>query len=362
MPKESRPVRRRFLKNSLPSDDPSSLELDDIVITDPASGKTQQELQRFIRYGIACLELCVSDDGLYKSDMYFAMEYAVLMNLPADEEDLSLMLAKEWIDDSETGDDFIYFKIAERLTDLLTDRGKYREAKIYIEKFRTFAEKCNTDFAWGRYYDILSWYYDCRIGGRYYLIAENRMQMKAIDQSVEYMQRSPRPEAMHYYGLHLLSKVNVLMRTGKPGRNKCTRLLMDAKKAFESSAFVSAQDVFSYYLVCARYYTSVSRSRNDAEYYIQKAMDAAGQSKMAPIEIIDQVIIPAADMMLELQGAKESESLLLRALETCEQLKELLPYQRRKKDLYQCLLDVYRQTGNQEKVLEIEQILNGSAY
>ena len=167
---------------------------------------------------------------------------------------------------------------------------------------------------------------------------------------------------MHYYGLHLLSKVNVLMRTGKPGRNKCTRLLMDAKKAFESSAFVSAQDVFSYYLVCARYYTSVSRSRNDAEYYIQKAMDAAGQSKMAPIEIIDQVIIPAADMMLELQGAKESESLLLRALETCEQLKELLPYQRRKKDLYQCLLDVYRQTGNQEKVLEIEQILNGSAY
>ena len=170
--------------------------------------------------------------------------------------------------------------IAERLTDLLTNREEYREAKIYIEKFRTFAAFCDTAFAWGRYYDILSWYYDCRIGGRYYLAAENKMLMKAIDQSIEYMGKSSRPEARKYYGKYLLDKANVLMRTSRPGRRRSIRLLMEAKEAFESCGNVSAQDVFSYYMVCARYYTAVSRNRESAGYYIQKAMESAGQAQI----------------------------------------------------------------------------------
>ena len=334
-PKESNPVRQLLLKNSYVSDDPASLELKDIVITPSAAGE------------------------IWK---YFALEYAVLMNLSADEEDLSVLYAKELIDDSDTANDFIYFKIAERLTDLLTNIKEYQEAKIYIEKFRMFAANCNTAFAWGRYYDILSWYYDCRIDGRYYLAAENKMLLKAIDQSIEYMGRSARPEAKQYYGMYLLDKANVLMRTGRPGRRRSIRLLMEAKESFENSRLVSAQNVFSYYMVCARYYTSVSRNRDSASYYIQKAMKAAGQSQMAPIEIIDQIIIPAADMLLELEDEKGSEVLLQHALSICAQMEQLLPYQRRRTDLYKCLLDVYIQMGDREKARKIEQLINGSAY
>ena len=362
LPKGNNPVRQFFVKNSHVSNDVSFLELNDIVIIPSASGEMWKELLRFVRYGTACLEFCVSHDVLYQSDLYFALEYAVLMNLLADEEDLSVLYAKELIDDSDTADDFIYFIIAERLTELLTERKKYREAKIYIEKFRTFAANCNTAFAWGRYYDILSWYYDCRIGGRYYLAAENKMQMKAIDLSIEYMRRSARPEAKRHYGMYLLDKANVLMRTSRLSRRKNIRLLMEAKEAFESSRLVSAQNVFSYYMVCARYYTSASRDRDTAGYFIQKAMKAAGQSQMAPIEIIDQIIIPAADMLLELEDEKGSETLLHDALSICAQLEQLLPYQRRRTDLYKCLLDVYIQMGDREKARKIEQIINGSAY
>ena len=362
LPKGSSPVRQFFLKNSLASDDLSSLELKDIVMTPSASGEMWKELYRFVRYGMACLEFSASHNVLYKSDLYFALEYAVLMNLPADEEELSVIYAKELIDDSGTDDDYIYFKIAERLTDLLTNREEYREAKIYIEKFRTFAAFCDTAFAWGRFYDILSWYFDCRIGGRYYLAAENKMLMKAIDQSIEYMGKSSRPEARKYYGKYLLDKANVLMRTSRPGRRRSIRLLMEAKEAFESRGNVSAQDVFSYYMVCARYYTSVSRNRDSASYYIQKAMESAGQSQMAPIEIINQIIIPAADMLLELEDEKGSEALLLHALSICGQMEQLLPYQRRRNDLYKCLLDMYIQMGDREKARKIEQIINESAY
>ena len=140
------------------------------------------------------------------------------------------------------------------------------------------------------------------------------MLMKAIDQSIEYMGKSSRPEARKYYGKYLLDKANVLMRTSRPGRRRSIRLLMEAKEAFESCGNVSAQDVFSYYMVCARYYTSVSRNRDSAGYYIHKAMESAGQAQMAPIEIIDQIIIPAADMLLELEDEKGSEALLLHAV------------------------------------------------
>ena len=91
-------------------------------------------------------------------------------------------------------------------------------------------------------------------------------------------------------------------------------------------------------------------------------MEAAGQSQMAPIEIIDQIIIPAADMLLELEDEKGSETLLHHALSICAQLEQLLPYQRRRNDLYKCLLDVYIQMGDREKARKMEQILNGSAY
>ena len=91
-------------------------------------------------------------------------------------------------------------------------------------------------------------------------------------------------------------------------------------------------------------------------------MKAAGQSQMAPIEIIDQIIIPAADMLLELEDEKGSETLLHHALSICAQLEQLLPYQRRRTDLYKCLLDVYIQMDDREKARKMEQILNGSAY
>ena len=79
-------------------------------------------------------------------------------------------------------------------------------------------------------------------------------------------------------------------------------------------------------------------------------------------EIIDQIIIPAADMLLELEDEKGSEALLLHALSICGQMEQLLPYQRRRNDLYKCLLDVYIQMGDREKARKIEQIINGSAY
>ena len=188
------------------------------------------------------------------------------------------------------------------------------------------------------------------------------MLMKAIDQSIENMGRSSRPEARKYYGKYLLDKANVFMRTSRPGRRRSIRLLLEAKEAFESCGNVSAQDVFSYYMVSARYYTSVSRNRDSAGCCIQKAMESAGQSQMAPIEIIDQIIIPAADMLLELEDEKGSEALLHHALSICGQMEQLLPYQRRRNDLYKCLLDVYIQMGDREKARKMEQIINGSAY
>lgn len=112
-----------------------------------------------------------------------------------------------------------------------------------------------------------------------------------------------------------------------------------------------------YYLTCAWYYTYVEPNGKIVSKYIHKAYEIESAICENDLDFIDNIIIPSANISLESGQEKKAEKCLLFGIKLCEENDEIIPFIRKKMELYTYLVDVYYFTDNKEKYSETIKII-----
>lgn len=198
---------------------------------------------------------------------------------------------------------------------------------------------------WAQYYSLLSSFYDHVLGGAYDAVEadEERLLAKmvdATDKTIRYARRSHRPDSKHLLAENLLAKATLLIRSETEHKNQIDRLLAEAEKIVFAETQPYAEVRCIYYMVKAWYATLVVPSLEDTLIYISKANEIAKRIVPTDLDEIDNMIIPSADMMCIWERYSYSAQLLMDGIKVCEKSGSIVPYIRKKMELYRCLLDV----------------------
>lgn len=98
-------------------------------------------------------------------------------------------------------------------------------------------------------------------------------------------------------------------------------------------------------MVCAWYFTLVAPSLECTEDFMAKASEISARISPTDLDEIDCITIPCADMYCLWNCYDRSAKLLLDAVDICERNEPVIPYIRKKLELYGYLLDVCREWG-----------------
>ena len=87
-----------------------------------------------------------------------------------------------------------------------------------------------------------------------------------------------------------------------------------------------------------------------------EAFDIAKVTSGTDLDIIDGIIIPWANMLFEWGKYEDMDNMLRIGIGICEKEKhrEIIPYIRKKRELYGYLLEAYQEIGDLDKCREVE--------
>ena len=152
---------------------------------------------------------------------------------------------------------------------------------------------------------------------------------------------------------YILSKAMSLIRSFPKKKKEIDRLLQETKRLIEQYTGPHSEIRYEYNMVNAWYFTLVSPDFDCMVSFIQEAYDMARETINTELNLIDDVLIPCANMLLEWKQYEEAAGWLYTAIHVCEDYAGIIPYIRKKMDLYSYLLDVYFEEEAYEQCKEI---------
>jgi hypothetical protein len=138
----------------------------------------------------------------------------------------------------------------------------------------------------------------------------------------------------------LLAKATVMMRSNPKRKKSIDRLIGEAKSIVMEDAQPYAEIRCIYYMVCAWYFTIVEPSLESTLNFMEKAKAISEKTAPTDLDEIDNMTTPCADILCNWEEYSSAANLLLEAIQICERNPTVVPYMRKKLDLYGYLLDV----------------------
>ncbi|MDR1765807.1 MAG: hypothetical protein LBR77_06930 [Lachnospiraceae bacterium] len=352
--------------------------------------------QRYLRAAGNVLAGCENVESLRKSEVYAKLNLCVVFCLPRDLEegmlgriegvlgvhgaDLVPGKAKRgisamrrvkaklpWIAKREPGDDAVRVGVGDEppgadrpslgIDDSLRMAFMARAAEIYVER-RAFGKARETIREAGRmakkrhdaaslalYYDMLSQYYDFKLGGAYdaYSNEEKTIlaKMKRLtDKTIFYAEKMGTEEGMWLAAEHLLGKATVLIRSAPQEMAEIDRLLRRVRGIMLRQPKPNARVTDIYHMVWAWYYALVMSDADAAMKCMETARENYPEDAATKLDMIDELYIPCANILLELGLYDDSEARIMEAVRICEERETILPYARKKAELLQCRMDI----------------------
>ena len=126
-------------------------------------------------------------------------------------------------------------------------------------------------------------------------------------------------------------------------------LILDVKRFLKEEQNEDQEIRENYLLVCAWYHTLCERNEPAVIAYLNQAEQLQNQRSQPDLEWIDEFLIPAANMMLELRNGEAAVSWLEEGLRRCCGHPEELPYIRKEQDLLQYEMEVYELMEKEER-------------
>lgn len=318
--------------------------------TDTLEPTDRERVALLVSLAEGVLNNCKREPFLLETDLYLDLLYCTVQNMPRYREDFILDRAEELIRSPKCQNEIAIMKLYGYILGVYLERKDFGAADEKLREAGQTAKRFGSSYVYALYHDMLSDYYDYVLGGAYVprdtdeeLILHKLIN--AINKTISYSRRTKKPEGKQLLAKNLLVKATIIIRNS-PGRKKqIDRLIDEARKIIvaETQSYSEVRSI--YYMVCAWYFTLVAPSLECTEDFMAKASEISARISPTDLDEIDCITIPCADMYCLWECYDRSAKLLLDAVELCERNEPVIPYIRKKLELYGYLLDVCCEWG-----------------
>ena len=300
------------------------------------------------------LRQCRRDPVMKADDVYHNLLYITLLNMPRYKEESILAGADDIFSDNSTGfalknkasllgeegkgNPIAVMKLYAAAVLIHADNKRFEEAGKLLEQAEKVARKVRHPKVYALYYDLLSNYYDILLDGHYDAEApgEKRLRDKLFDateKTLHYSKQGFSYDCDHLYAKNILAKATILIRSCLGSDKEISALLDTAQKIIAENTSRYADVRLQYYLVCAWYFALVHDNVKLAGLFMKQAWELSDIIIPTELRKIEEVIIPCANIFLELQCYKESALLLCEGIDLCVKYPNTDSYARIKQDL-----------------------------
>ncbi|MEQ3214921.1 NB-ARC domain-containing protein [Hominifimenecus microfluidus] len=327
-------------------------------------GEAQKEkYSSYIYLARAVLEEGKRQKEIYFSDRYKELLYYTIRNTPYENESFVKKKSEEYIALFDNGNKKMLLLIYEGLLEILYEYGQFDEAERRIRQIRMVVSSDERPEIRGRYYYILSGYYDAVLNGAYDAETDEEAKIVAllldsVDQAIRWLGLSYTDDSRVFLGECYRLKALVLIRSGLGKRRQIQSILKNAQMLIDRYAQPNSRLLRDYDMTLSWFYTYFNEDYRKSYMYMLKACkitDIIADSELAKI---DEQFCPMANIMLEWRRFEDAEQYLQHCLTLCENRLEITAYRKRKMDLLGYLLQVYFIWGKSDKCRNVIAILD----
>lgn len=302
----------------------------------------------------AVLSQCGLDGKLPKEQGFKELLLKTLLCAPREQEE-QIIRGAEWLfADPTYQNPYGVIELYDYVAYLFCQKPELKKARSYIRRAMAFARNKKDAYLIGTVYDMLADYYETCLDGAYDAIDKETEKLVqklfwAVDASIFWMEKSGRRQEKRRLAKQKLGKAALLIRSQPEQRQEIRMLILDVKRFLKEEQNEDQEIRENYLLVCAWYHTLCERNEPAVIAYLNQAEQLQNQRSQPDLEWIDEFLIPAANMMLELRNGEAAVSWLEEGLRRCCGHPEELPYIRKKQDLLQYEMEVYELMEKEER-------------
>ena len=290
---------------------------------------------------------------------YTELLYQTVRHMPKDREDFIIKYSEQLLE--RDMDPKRWILTADYLVYIYLQKGDTEAAERLIRGAEDFVQKEKNNYVTAVYYDMLGDYEEYMAGGDYR--RRSRGILRSVDCAIDAMARAARsadPDSGTQLARYRLSRANVLVRSGSRGRGPRKRREIDElyRQVWQeigdkdSPEYLELQS--SYYMSRAWYFTFIRPDIERMMQCVSEAREIAGKRSAPDLTLIDDILIPYADLLRNWDRFAESERVLRLGIDVCARHQGVLPYIRKQLDLYSYLADIFCEAGMPEREQELE--------
>lgn len=262
-------------------------------------------------------------------------------------------------------DDITVMEHHQKIIDIYVGMANHEHIQKVIKEAEQYKNYHQRHIIKGMYYDMLAWYYDTVIDGKYvpYNEDEAKLVQKLIDYCEmaidEYIQSTDshriRPLINSY-----LSLAGILIRSTPDYFEYAEDLLDDAYELIEENENEISECRCYFFMTLAWYYTLAEPDIAETKALTEKAEKIAVQIIKTDLELIDIIYIPTANVMFYHNDFKASAEKIKQAIMLCRKHSDMIPYIDKQAELSIILIEIYLELKEYQKcrelICEIERI------
>ena len=309
----------------------------------------------------AFLRGCAQEKTLWDSDMCRHLRLVCAAHIPREREEDILRYALPLVDAHEGLSAEELLQLCSMCTEIDEERREFEQAAQVIRKLRQPLLAQRDHHLYAQYCFIISGYLDQLLDGHYLPRDEQDRKLlkrmnEADDQAIRHMRKSRRKESRTLLCAYLQARAAVLIRS-EPHRKLRIRKLLK-----EMSAILNEGDQEPWLhaacaLTLAWYHTYVDEDLERTLSCLKKAWQAEQKVCSNDLDLIDDVLRPSANILLEWDEIDACVQLLQDGIQRCERHPGVVPYLRKKLELYGYLLDVCQLNEDQCGAARISAII-----
>lgn len=331
----------------------------------PVGGQPEQA-ETYLQLAQAVAESCRREPIFLQEPAWPDLLYATVLRTPRYQEAFLLEWAESLLDHPGCQNALARMHLTRRVLDVYKEQGAYDLARERLRLAEQTARESGNSFVQAVYYDMLAAFWDQVLGGAYRTRNEEEAQsldrmLSAMDQTIRYARRGNEPECRQLLAEALLGKATVLIRSDPDKAGTIGRLLGEARQIVLEEAPPYARVRWIYYLVCAWHATLIAPSLEETLRCLEKATAIREKLPATDLDGIDEMTVPCADMLCTWQAYELAARLLNEGIEICGKNPDMIPYMRKKAELYSYLMDVFTVWEKPELCRSLEQTIQDHA-
>ena len=332
------------------------------------SAVAKAELRSSAIFGYAgdVLVNAMNVDRIRKTMAYYDLFCPTVLELPREREDMIVRFVGLFDEAWNYSDPKWLLRVIDYGCYVLYERGDFDIAARALSRTSAYIRGYKDHFLTGMYYNTLSQYYDCVLGGAYEAVTKDEkylysQMIKSEDRAIKEMRHALCEEKCECNGSGCCSggtcncreikeqlvdmyitKANFAIR-GYPGNRISAKEIRasigKARDLMKDLSEVRTEHRIAYELAVAWYYTMVEPDAEKTANMLKKIINHENPWQ-SPMDQIDFCLVPCAEMMYRHGDAEGSKDVLESAIEICEEHEGVAPYERKKDELKDHIVDV----------------------